>query len=133
MVSAGLAIALKDLVVNLAGWALIFWRRPFQLGDRIQIGDHTGDVIDVRIFQFTLKESSRRFMIFYSKLTPTVYTNVVDIGVELTLRYGESKLFRAENPSSNNQAHATQVLDPVGKPVPRSADKHVVFGNVQAL
>ncbi len=32
-------------------------------------------------------ESSRRFMIFYSKLTPIVYTRVVDIGVELTLRY----------------------------------------------
>jgi len=166
LVSAGLAIALKDLVVNLAGWAFIIWRRPFQLGDRIQIGDYTGDVIDVRIFQFTLmeignwvhadqstgrivhipngkvlsdvlanytrgfqyiwneipvvvtfesdwrkaksslekivdrhamhlteaaqrqvRESSRRFMIFYSKLTPIVYTNVVDFGVELTLRY----------------------------------------------
>ena len=166
LVSAGLAIALKDLVVNLAGWGFILWRRPFQLGDRIQIGNHTGDVIDLRIFQFTLmeignwvdadqstgriihipngmvlsevlanytrgfqyiwneipvvvtfesdwrkakaalaeivdrhamhlteaaqrqvKESSRRFMIFYSKLTPIVYTNVVDIGVELTLRY----------------------------------------------
>ncbi|UCG87411.1 MAG: mechanosensitive ion channel, partial [Gemmatimonadota bacterium] len=56
LVSAGLAIALKDLVVNLAGWVFILWRRPFQLGDRIQIGDHVGDVIDVRIFQFTLME-----------------------------------------------------------------------------
>jgi small-conductance mechanosensitive channel len=166
LVSAGVAIALKDLVVNLAGWGFILWRRPFQLGDRIQIGEHRGDVIDVRIFQFTLmeignwvdadqstgriihvpngkvltdvlgnysrgfryiwnelpvvvtfesdwrkakttleeianrhgmhlsdaaekhiKESSRKFMIFYSKLTPIVYTRVVDIGVELTLRY----------------------------------------------
>ena len=26
-------------------------------------------------------------MIFYSKLTPTVYTRVADCGVELTLRY----------------------------------------------
>jgi small-conductance mechanosensitive channel len=56
LVSAGLAIALKDLVVNLAGWVFILWRRPFQLGDRIQIGEHMGDVIDVRIFQFTLME-----------------------------------------------------------------------------
>jgi small-conductance mechanosensitive channel len=166
LVSAGLAIALKDLVVNLAGWGFIVWRRPFQLGDRIQIGEHRGDVIDVRIFQFTLmeignwvdadqstgrvihvpngkvlsdvlanysrgfqyiwnelpvlvtfesnwrrakdaleqiinrhamhlsetaehriKEVSSRFMIFYSKLTPFVYTRVADCGVELTLRY----------------------------------------------
>jgi small-conductance mechanosensitive channel len=166
LVSAGLAIALKDLIVNLAGWGFILWRRPFEVGDRIQIGDHVGDVIDLRIFQFTLlevgnwvdadqstgrllhipngkvlneslanytrgfdyiwnelpvlvtfesnwkkakallgeiaarhaahltdeaekqiREVSRRFMIFYSTLTPTVYTSVADSGVMLTIRY----------------------------------------------
>jgi small-conductance mechanosensitive channel len=56
LLSAGLAIALKDLVASLAGWMFILWRRPFQLGDRIQIGTHAGDVIDIRIFQFTLLE-----------------------------------------------------------------------------
>jgi small-conductance mechanosensitive channel len=164
--SAGLAIALKDLGVNLAGWAFILWRRPFDVGDRVQIGDHAGDVIDLRIFQFTLleignwvdadqstgriihvpngqvlsdtlanytrgfdyiwnelpvlitfesdwrrakellaaiaqrhathltseakskiREVSRRFMIFYTTLTPTVYTAVADSGVLLTIRY----------------------------------------------
>ena len=56
LLSAGLAIALKDLVANLAGWAFILWRRPFEVGDRVQIGEHAGDVIDIRIFQFTLLE-----------------------------------------------------------------------------
>lgn len=56
LLSAGLAIALQELVVSLAGWMFIVWRRPFQVGDRIQIGEHTGDVIDVDIFQFTLLE-----------------------------------------------------------------------------
>jgi small-conductance mechanosensitive channel len=56
LLSAGLAIALRDPVVNLAGWAFILWRRPFEVGDRIQIGTHAGDVIDQRIFQFTLME-----------------------------------------------------------------------------
>lgn len=56
LLSAGIAIALKDLVASLAGWIFILWRRPFQLGDRIQIGDRAGDVVDVRIFQFTLLE-----------------------------------------------------------------------------
>ncbi|MGW8267293.1 MAG: mechanosensitive ion channel family protein [Longimicrobiales bacterium] len=56
LLSAGIAIALKDLVASLAGWVFIMWRRPFQLGDRIQIGDITGDVVDIRIFQFTLLE-----------------------------------------------------------------------------
>jgi small-conductance mechanosensitive channel len=56
LVSAGLAIALRDPVSNLAGWAFILWRRPFQVGDRIQIGTQAGDVIDIRIFQFSLLE-----------------------------------------------------------------------------
>lgn len=32
------------------------WRRPFWLGDRVQIGNHARDVVDVRIFTFTLLE-----------------------------------------------------------------------------
>ena len=166
LVSAGVVIALKDPLVNLAGWVFIVWRQPFSVGDRIQIGDVCGDVIDLRIFQFTLmevgnwvhadqstgrilhvpngrvftettanysrgfqyiwdeigvlvtfesnwekakgilseivtrhaehlstqaerrvREASMKFMIFYSKLTPIVYTSVEDCGVLLTLRY----------------------------------------------
>ncbi len=54
--SAGLAIALKDIVANLAGWAFISWSRPFEVGDRVQIGSHAGDVIDLHPLQFTLNE-----------------------------------------------------------------------------
>ncbi len=56
LLSAGLAIALKDPVSNLAAWAFILWARPFEVGDRIQIGAHAGDVIDLRLLQFTLNE-----------------------------------------------------------------------------
>jgi len=56
LLSAGLAIALRDPLTNLAGWAFILWRRPFWVGDRIQVGEHAGDVVDLRIFQFTLLE-----------------------------------------------------------------------------
>ncbi len=56
LLSAGLAIALQDPLVNLAGWVFILWRRPFSVGDRIQIGEYRGDVIDQRIFMFTLME-----------------------------------------------------------------------------
>jgi len=166
LLSAGIAIALRDPLVNLAGWVFLIWRRPFEVGDRIQIGEHRGDVIDMRIFQFTLmeignwvdadqstgrvihipngkvftemqanyskgfryiwneipilitfesdwqrakdilediasrhashltdaaakrvREASRKFMIFYTRLTPTVYTSVKDCGVMLTIRY----------------------------------------------
>lgn len=56
LLSAGLAIALKDPVVNFFGWIFILWRQPFVVGDRIQIGTNAGDVIDVRIFQFSVLE-----------------------------------------------------------------------------
>jgi small-conductance mechanosensitive channel len=56
ILGAGLVIALRDMVTNIAAWFFILWRRPFVVGDRIQIGEHRGDVIDKRIFQFTLLE-----------------------------------------------------------------------------
>lgn len=56
LLSAGIAIALKDVVSNFAGWLFIMSRRPFSVGDRIQIGNYAGDVIDTRVFQFTLLE-----------------------------------------------------------------------------
>lgn len=54
--SAGLAIALKDIVTDIAGWVYCLIRRPFGVGDRIQVGEHSGDVIDLRLFRFTLNE-----------------------------------------------------------------------------
>ena len=56
LITAGLAIALKDIVVNFAAWGFILWRRPLEVGDRIQIGEYRGDVVDLRVFQFTLLE-----------------------------------------------------------------------------
>ncbi|HLU90053.1 MAG TPA: mechanosensitive ion channel family protein [Cyclobacteriaceae bacterium] len=56
LLSAGIAIALKDLFVNIAGWAFIYIRKPFDIGDRIQIGSIKGDVIDLRLFQFSVLE-----------------------------------------------------------------------------
>ena len=56
LLTAGLAIALKDPLTNIAGGIFILTRKPFNVGDRIQIGDNAGDVIDLRLFQFTLLE-----------------------------------------------------------------------------
>lgn len=56
ILSAGIAIALKEVFMNIAGWAYIYIRKPFDVGDRVQIGDVKGDVIDLRLFQFTLLE-----------------------------------------------------------------------------
>ena len=58
--TAGLAIALSDVLKNLAGWLYIVTRRPFRLGDRIEIAGHRGDVVDIRAFRFTLLEIENR-------------------------------------------------------------------------
>ena len=56
LVSAGIAIALKDPITNITGWIFILWNRPLDPGDRIQLGEHSGDVIDINMFNFTVME-----------------------------------------------------------------------------
>lgn len=56
ILSAGIAIALTDVLKNIAGWVLIVFRRPFKVGDRIEIGSDAGDVIDIGVFRFSLQE-----------------------------------------------------------------------------
>lgn len=56
ILSAGLAIALQDPLTNLAGWLFLTIRKPFTVGDRVQIGEHAGDVVDLRLFAFSLVE-----------------------------------------------------------------------------
>lgn len=56
LVSAALVIALQDPISNFVGWVFIVSRRPFEIEDRIQIGEAAGDVIDTRFFQFSLME-----------------------------------------------------------------------------
>ncbi|PKM60016.1 MAG: mechanosensitive ion channel protein MscS [Firmicutes bacterium HGW-Firmicutes-4] len=166
LLSAGIAIALKDLFANIAAWFFIMIRKPFEIGQRILINDSRGDVIDIRLFQFSLmevtdvqvgeqstgrivdipnhfvftyptvnytkgfmyiwneikvlitfesdwqlakqklteivnhhalhfteeaaeqiKSTARKYMILYNNLTPIVYTDVKESGIELTLRY----------------------------------------------
>lgn len=56
IISAGVAIALSDVLKNLAGWIYIVSRRPFKVGDRVEIDGISGDVVDIRVFRFTLLE-----------------------------------------------------------------------------
>lgn len=53
---AGVLLVLKEVILNLAGWFYIITRKPFDIGNRIQISAFSGDVIDVRLLEFTLME-----------------------------------------------------------------------------
>lgn len=163
---AGVALALQEALLCFAGWFLIVFRHPFEVGDRVELGGVKGDVIDIRLFQTSLLEignwvdadqstgrianipnsavfkredynysrgfefiwneirilvtfesdwkraeeimlshahemaevmedvvkakiagMTRKYMIYYEKLTPIVYTDIKESGIRLTLRY----------------------------------------------
>jgi len=56
LLSAGLALALREPIANLAGWLFILLRRPLSLGDRIELEGIKGDVIDLGPFFFSVLE-----------------------------------------------------------------------------
>ena len=56
LLTAGVAIALRDLVADLAGWIFILTQRPLEVGDRVEVGGHAGDVVDIGVFHFTILE-----------------------------------------------------------------------------
>lgn len=60
MFSAGLAIAMKEVLINVIGGMYILWTKPFRVGDRIEIGGQIGDVVAISTLRFTLLEVGKR-------------------------------------------------------------------------
>ncbi len=56
LLSVGIALALQDPLKNFAGWIFLSTCKPFSVGDRIEVGNFAGDVIDIRLLQFTIVE-----------------------------------------------------------------------------
>ena len=56
VIGAGLAIALREVLLSLVGWINIVLRSPYKHGDRIEINGVKGDVIDIRPFHSTMME-----------------------------------------------------------------------------
>ena len=56
LVSAGLAFALQEVILSIAGWISIFSSNIYNPGDRIEINGVRGDVIDIGITKTTLME-----------------------------------------------------------------------------
>src|SRR6202045_2816489 len=54
---AGVAVALQDLLASIAGAFSIGFSKLYTVGDRVQIGDTRGDVIDIGLLRTTLMET----------------------------------------------------------------------------
>jgi len=56
ILGAGVALSLQETLVSIAGWLLLVIRKPFDIGDRIEIDGRVGDVIGVSVFQTSMLE-----------------------------------------------------------------------------
>lgn len=54
--SAGIAFALQEVIISLAGWLNIITSQQVKVGQRVKIGEITGDIIDIGIMKTTLME-----------------------------------------------------------------------------
>jgi small-conductance mechanosensitive channel len=62
LLSLILGFALQTPITSLLAWVYILIRRPYRVGDRIRIGDATGDVIDVSYLDTTLWEFGGEYL-----------------------------------------------------------------------
>jgi len=62
LLSLILGLAVQTPVTSFLGWIYILVRAPYRVGDRIKIGDATGDVIDVSYLDTTLWEFGGDFL-----------------------------------------------------------------------
>ncbi|MFT6827957.1 MAG: small-conductance mechanosensitive channel [Roseivirga sp.] len=56
LAGAGIAFALQEVIVSIAGFLAILSGNFFKVGDRIQLGGIKGDVVDIGILRTTLMQ-----------------------------------------------------------------------------
>lgn len=54
---AGIAFALQEVIVSIAGWMAIIFGNFYKTGDRVQLGGIVGDVIDIGVLRTTIMET----------------------------------------------------------------------------
>lgn len=54
---AGIAFALQEVISSFAGWLAIMFGDFFKIGDRVQVGGITGDVMDIGVLRTTIMET----------------------------------------------------------------------------
>ena len=62
LISLILGFALQTPITSFIGWVYILVRAPYRVGDRIKMGDATGDVIDVSYLDTTLWEFGGQYL-----------------------------------------------------------------------
>jgi small-conductance mechanosensitive channel len=68
LVGAGLALGLRESVANIMGGIALATDRPFEVGDRIQIGDYWGDVEEIGLRSTRILTARREYVIVPNRL-----------------------------------------------------------------
>jgi len=56
LLSAALGWALQRPITGMAAWLMVILKRPFEIGDRVIIGNVKGDVVDITLIHIHIKE-----------------------------------------------------------------------------
>ncbi len=56
LITAGLAVAMQSVLVSIVGYFFLIGKYGIRIGDRVQIGDVTGEVIDLGLVRMYLME-----------------------------------------------------------------------------
>lgn len=56
IIGAGLALSMQETILCIVGWGILQIRKPYDIGDRIEIDGRIGDVIGISVFQTTMLE-----------------------------------------------------------------------------
>jgi len=56
IIGAGLAVALRDVLLSVVGWLRLSLHPPYRQGDRIEINGIRGDVVDIGVLQTVVVE-----------------------------------------------------------------------------
>jgi small-conductance mechanosensitive channel len=56
---AGIAFALQEVIASVAGWVAVSFGNFYSVGDRVQLGGISGDVIDIGVLRTTLMETGQ--------------------------------------------------------------------------
>ena len=58
LITAGVAVALQNVIVSIVGYFFLIGKYGIRVGDRVQVGTVTGEVVDIGLVRFHLMELS---------------------------------------------------------------------------
>ncbi|WNY25504.1 mechanosensitive ion channel family protein [Methanolapillus millepedarum] len=87
VIGIAVALAAQDTIGNFFGGAMIYADRPFKVGDRVKIGDHVGDVLDIGSRSTRIRTLDYELMtIPNSTISTSIITNYAMPDIKIKVR-----------------------------------------------